>query len=266
MGKKTGQSQHARYFSYAIGFLSSLEIGCEFTTKDFAEGVTRVASRMDNYSTADKKKTWQNDTLRTLSDIVLPSGQKGLGILKQVRRGKYQLLSEEFNSGLSNKFNFLYLVFKGRKKKSLLGSKTKHFAKDDTSSLTKLGSQKTEYQLDEPSKNILETFENKYPVNSPTIRFEFKEWTSLCPKTGQPDFGEIVFDYVPDKLCIESKSVKLYFFSFRGQGMFMETIVGTICQDLVTTLSPKQLTVTGNFAPRGGIRIIVKSTYVKNQE
>lgn len=123
--------------------------------------------------------------------------------------------------------------------------------------ITKLGSHKTEYQLDKPDISILETFENKHPNNTYLVPFtqERDEFSSLCPVTHQPDFARIEILYAPDKKMVESKSLKLYFFSFRNNGEFHEDVTNRIFNDLWTLLQPKYLRVFGNFAPRGGIAI-----------
>ena len=127
--------------------------------------------------------------------------------------------------------------------------------------LSQLGSEQTEYKLNEINKNILEIFENKYPGREYTIEFIFPEFTSLCPKTGQPDFATIVINYIPTTKCIESKSLKLYLFSFRQCGSFMETITNTILDDLVGICSPKTMTVQGKFNARGGTFINVTANF-----
>lgn len=127
--------------------------------------------------------------------------------------------------------------------------------------LKQLGSNKTDYQYDEPSFNILETFENKYPDNDYLIQLKFEEMTSLCPKTGQPDFATINITYTPGKKCIESKSLKLYLFSYRQHGGFMESIVNRILGDLCHVCAPKEMIVLGSFKARGGIVINVTATY-----
>lgn len=123
--------------------------------------------------------------------------------------------------------------------------------------LTLLGSEETTYDFDyDPS--YLETFPN--PSDSPyQIQFGTDEFTSLCPKTGQPDFAHIEIVYTPRKLCVESKSLKLYLFSFRNCGAFMEKICNTIADDLMGLLNPIELCVITRFAPRGGIATNVKA-------
>lgn len=123
--------------------------------------------------------------------------------------------------------------------------------------LKSLGSGATHYNLDNPSPDILETFENKfqehnYLVTLSQIRDEF---SSLCPKTGQPDQAKIEVIYIPDKKMIESKSYKLYLFSYRNHGSFHETIINQIANDLNGVLEPKYVRVFGDFAHRGGIAI-----------
>lgn len=126
---------------------------------------------------------------------------------------------------------------------------------DNISTLSQLGSGSTIYEYEGKNTSILETFENKFPNRLYLDIFEFNEFTSLCPKTGQPDFAKIKIIYVPDKLCIESKSLKLYFFSFRNEGAFMETIVNMILDDIVVTCRPHYAQVIGDFNARGGIVI-----------
>ena len=135
---------------------------------------------------------------------------------------------------------------------------------DDVSGLTQLGSQSTEYKYAEPSSDMLETFPNKFPGRQYQVDLEFPEFTSLCPKTGQPDFATIRILYVPNGLCIETKSLKLYLFAWRNSGTFMETITNTIRDDLVRVLDPLDLEVTGDFNPRGGIKLIVNAGYAKD--
>jgi 7-cyano-7-deazaguanine reductase len=99
----------------------------------------------------------------------------------------------------------------------------------------------------------IETFPNPKPERDYTITHTCPEFTSVCPKTGNPDFGTIIVEYVPDKLCIELKSLKLYFFGFRQQGIFFEAAVNRILDELVTACSPRWMRVTGRFNVRGGI-------------
>ncbi len=108
---------------------------------------------------------------------------------------------------------------------------------------------------------VLETFENMHQDNDYWVRFNCPEFTTLCPITGQPDFAEIRISYVPDKRMVESKSLKLYLFSFRSNGDFHEDCVNTIMKDLVKLMDPKYLEVTGFFTPRGGISIYPYANY-----
>lgn len=114
---------------------------------------------------------------------------------------------------------------------------------------------------DSPGKARLEAFENAYSGRDYWIEFDCPEFTSICPVTGQPDFGHIVIRYIPDKLCLESKSLKFYLFSFRNHGTFHEEAVNRILDDIVRTLRPRKALVTGNFNPRGGIAIKVEASY-----
>ena len=129
--------------------------------------------------------------------------------------------------------------------------------KGETAGLTKLGSP-TSYRFDSPGPDLLEAFPNRYPNRDYVITFEHPEFTSLCPMTGQPDFATITVRYVPGDLCVESKSFKLYMCAFRNHGSFMESLVNTIADDLVATLSPRRLTVLGTFNVRGGTGITVR--------
>ena len=108
---------------------------------------------------------------------------------------------------------------------------------------------------------LLETFENMHPDNDYWVRFNCPEFTTLCPITGQPDFAEIRISYVPDKRMVESKSLKLYLFSFRNHGDFHEDVVNVIMKDLVKLMDPKYIEVTGFFLPRGGISIYPFANY-----
>ncbi|HTR53227.1 MAG TPA: preQ(1) synthase [Kofleriaceae bacterium] len=107
-----------------------------------------------------------------------------------------------------------------------------------------------------PSKQ-LETFANPRPGLDYHIAFECPEFTCLCPMTGQPDFATIFIDYVPDALCVELKSLKLYLWSYRDEGAFHEAVTNQICDDLVRALAPTSITVTGRFQVRGGIATTV---------
>lgn len=109
--------------------------------------------------------------------------------------------------------------------------------------------------------DILEAFINKFPDNEYLVKLDCPEFTTLCPKTGQPDFGHIIIRYIPDKLLVESKSLKLYLFSFRENGDFHEDVTNIICRDLVKLMQPKYLEVEGIFNPRGGISIIPFANY-----
>lgn len=126
--------------------------------------------------------------------------------------------------------------------------------REQEKSITLLGRKETVYAQDY-APEVLETFENKHPENDYFVKFNCPEFTSLCPITGQPDFATITISYVPGKQMVESKSLKLYLFSFRGHGDFHEDCVNTIMKDLVKLMSPKYIEVWGKFTPRGGISI-----------
>jgi 7-cyano-7-deazaguanine reductase len=113
----------------------------------------------------------------------------------------------------------------------------------------------------EPSRAIIETFPNRYPERDYTIRFEALDFTSLCPVTGQPDFARIEISYVADRLCIESKSLKFYLSAFRNTRSFNEEVVNRILEDLFAACVPRQMTVRGEFAPRGGISLTIEASH-----
>lgn len=110
----------------------------------------------------------------------------------------------------------------------------------------------------QPDAAIFETFKNGNPQRDYWISFETDEFTSLCPITGQPDFARITIEYIPDQLCVESKSLKLYLFSFRNEGSFYEDVTNRIYTDLFELLKPRHLIVVGDFTARGGIRSSVR--------
>ncbi len=126
--------------------------------------------------------------------------------------------------------------------------------------LTLLGNKKTVYKSDY-APEVLETFENKHKGNDYWVRFNCPEFTSLCPITGQPDFAEIIISYVPDVKMVESKSLKLYLFSYRNHGDFHEDCVNKIMKDLIKLMNPKYIEVLGVFTPRGGISIHPYANY-----
>lgn len=120
--------------------------------------------------------------------------------------------------------------------------------------LTKLGSQGTKYPTDY-DPDLLETFINKHPENEYVVNFDCPEFTTLCPMTGQPDFGHLIISYIPNERMVESKSLKLYLFSFRNHGDFHEDCVNIIMKDLWNLMQPRYIEVKGYFMPRGGITI-----------
>lgn len=119
--------------------------------------------------------------------------------------------------------------------------------------LSHLGA-KTEYK-DDYAPEVLEAFENKHQGNDYWVAFNCPEFTSLCPITGQPDFATIHINYLPDVKMVESKSLKLYMFSFRNHGAFHEDCVNIMMKDLIKLMDPKYIEVIGIFTPRGGISI-----------
>ena len=129
----------------------------------------------------------------------------------------------------------------------------------DLNGITQLGNQQTKYPQDYDPK-VLETFPNKHPDNDYFVKFNCPEFTSLCPMTGQPDFATIYISYVPGEIMVESKSLKLYLFSFRN---FHEDCMNIIMKDLIALMAPKYIEVWGKFTPRGGISIDPYCNYGK---
>jgi len=109
---------------------------------------------------------------------------------------------------------------------------------------------------------LLETFKNQNPERDYTVTHSAPEFTSLCPKTRQPDFAVIVIEYIPDKLCVELKSLKLYLNSYRNDGLFFESVTNNILDDLVKVCKPRYMVVTAEFNVRGGISSTVEAEYV----
>ncbi len=112
-----------------------------------------------------------------------------------------------------------------------------------------------------PTREILETFENRYPDRDYTIEIVCPEFTSVCPKTGQPDFGALTITYVPEARCVELKSVKLYLQQFRNEGIFYENVTNRILDDLVAAIAPRRMTVVAAFHARGGITTTVTARF-----
>ena len=125
---------------------------------------------------------------------------------------------------------------------------------EEKQGITLLGNQKTKYP-DDYAPQMLETFINQHQDNDYFVKFNCPEFTSLCPITGQPDFATIYISYLPDVRMVESKSLKLYLYSFRNHGDFHEDCVNIIMKDLIKLMDPKYIEVWGKFTPRGGISI-----------
>lgn len=126
--------------------------------------------------------------------------------------------------------------------------------------VTLLGNQSTSYP-DNYDPGVLETFDNMHPEREYVVTFNCPEFTTLCPKTGQPDFGHIIISYIPRVKMVESKSLKLYLFSFRNHGDFHEDCVNIILNDLCKLMEPRYIEVKGIFMPRGGISIYPFANY-----
>ncbi|WP_085991253.1 preQ(1) synthase [Oceanobacillus senegalensis] len=133
---------------------------------------------------------------------------------------------------------------------------------EQMSDLTLLGNQGTKYEFDY-NPDILETFKNKHPNRDYFVKFNCPEFTALCPITGQPDFATVYISYIPDVNMVESKSLKLYLFTFRNHGAFHEDTMNIIMNDLIEKMDPRYIEVWGKFTPRGGISIDPYCNYGK---
>lgn len=114
-------------------------------------------------------------------------------------------------------------------------------------------------------RKTLETFPNQFPDRDYNIEIICPEFTSVCPKTGQPDFGQLTIDYVPGEKCVELKSLKLYLQQFRNEGIFYEHVTNSILDDLVAILQPKSMTLTAAFTPRGGISSVITAQHTASR-
>ena len=110
-------------------------------------------------------------------------------------------------------------------------------------------------------REMLETFANQFPNRDYSIEIVCPEFTSICPRTGQPDFGTLTFTYIPDTLCVELKSLKMYLQQFRNEGIYYENVTNRIVDDLIAVLQPRRLQLIASFSPRGGITTDVILTY-----
>lgn len=115
-----------------------------------------------------------------------------------------------------------------------------------------------DFKMTKNFRDMLETFENEFPTRDYTIEITCPEFTSVCPKTGQPDFGVLLFEYIPDKVCVELKSLKLYLQQFRSEGIFYEKVTNEIFDDFVAVSKPREAKLTAKFTPRGGISSVIK--------
>jgi 7-cyano-7-deazaguanine reductase len=138
-------------------------------------------------------------------------------------------------------------------------------SKSKTSRLTLLGRSDAKLPAS-PAEARLETFPNPAPNRNYRIHFETDDFTCICPVTGQPDFAQIDIDYVPDRLCVESKSLKFYLASYRNEHAFNEAITNRILDDFVKTCSPREVIITAQFSARGGIALTVRAEYPDKRE
>ena len=117
-----------------------------------------------------------------------------------------------------------------------------------------------------PNPALLETFDNQFPQRDYSIEIVCPEFTSVCPKTGQPDFGTLTINYTPDKKCVELKSLKLYLQGFRNEGIFYEHVTNRILEDLVAAVHPRRMRLVAAFTPRGGITTTVTAEFAAEKK
>lgn len=247
MGIYTGRTQSGRVFPVLREYFNNaMTVGCIFEIG----GVTDVL--IERYNEMNSARPINTPT--SIQDGIRAAALPG-GFLQKIDHGKYKLLRTVNPKKDAVWFQQNYY------KKAAKGVKYRRMKKDNTNTLTQLGSQNTKYVYDSPSKEMLETFENKFPHRDYITEFIFKEFSSLCPKTGQPDFAEITVHYIPDTLCIETKSLKLYFLAYRQHGAFMETITNQILEDCVAVAKPRYMKITSHFNARGGTLINVEAEY-----
>jgi 7-cyano-7-deazaguanine reductase len=135
--------------------------------------------------------------------------------------------------------------------------------KERLAKLTLLSKNENNY-FTSPDDAPLEVFENLYPNRDYKITFDCPEFTALCPVTSQPDFGHIKITYIADKTCVESKSLKMYLYAFRNHNSFHEEVVNRILEDIVAVCNPREITVYGDFRPRGGIALQIEASHKKD--
>jgi 7-cyano-7-deazaguanine reductase len=131
--------------------------------------------------------------------------------------------------------------------------------------LAQLKAKKKEPAVPADFRKMLETFENKYPGRDYTIEIVCPEFTSVCPKTGQPDFGTLTITYTPEAKCVELKSLKLYLQQFRNEGIYYETVTNRILDDLVAAIQPRRMKLLAAFTPRGGITTSVTAEFTASR-
>jgi 7-cyano-7-deazaguanine reductase len=227
-----------------------------FRAGEFKTCVNAIRQEQDPDWKPDKKRSMASDILGTLA-------RPRLHAVERIKRGYYRFV--KWPKDGAKIFNQEYPKYKNpHRNKEKKGKPFHSFLAPSVTdlqkkmeNLTKLGSAKTQYKYAGPSIDILETFINKHQTQIYLVPFVMPrdEFSSLCPVTGQPDQASIEVLYVPNQKMVESKSLKLYFFSYRNHGAFHEDIVNSIANDLWALLKPKYLRVFGNFSPRGGVSI-----------
>lgn len=261
MAMYKGKTKTGRLYSILYQYFLSKPIGMQFQRRDVGRDLMKLYTKMYPDQQQYTDSTAFMDAIITLTRYGGP-----FRYVSPTNKRTYELF-RKFRPLLDDKVlqqNYFKIDKKGVKYREKMKKQRKtnmHTAQDNISELKHLGSAKTEYIYNNPNIELLETFENKYPSRKYITEFIFTEFTSLCPKTGQPDFATIKIQYIPGKRCIETKSLKLYFLSFRQYGSFMETITNKILEDCCFICNPQWMKVTSNFNARGGTLINVEAEY-----
>jgi len=258
------RTREGRVYSVLDHYFQTMPPGMSFSIQDIVDPLIQRFNHM--YPAKAKKnnnRTWIDDALRTLIRI-----KKSPPFLK-IGHGRYKLIrplqisdreflrrnyKETTHPGCSKKQKQI-------KKEIQTKKQEKQMKNDKTDQLKNLGSAETKYNYQNPNMSTLEVFPNQFSHRDYVTEFIFLEFTSLCPKTSQPDFAKITLQYIPDKMCIETKSLKLYFLQFRQHGAFMETITNTILEDCAEVCAPRWMKVVADFNARGGTLINVTAEH-----
>lgn len=265
MAMLKGKTQAGRVYSVLYQYFLQQPVGMRFKRGHVETHLLNLHRRMYPDIT-------QNDSTAIMDGIACLTGHPD-GPFQKLDNG-YSRLTRRFEPILDDKRlqrNYYKFAKKGKRWKEMPEKKKEKYRRtkvversaipSETEGLLQLGNQSIKHQYDAPTSDLLETFANQYPGRDYVVEYIFKEFSSLCPKTGAPDFAVVHVRYIPDKLCIETKSLKLYFLAFRQFGSFMESITNRILEDCVSVCLPRWMKITSNFNARGGTLINVEAEH-----